>query len=223
MPTLLVRTVIIYFFLIVAMRIGGKRQIGEMQLSELITALLLSELAVAPISHEDTPLIFGLVPIMIVIGLEIICAFLATKSSIAKRFFDGVPSVIIKRGELDIGELAKNRMGIEEFISETRCQGVRDISDIDYAIIEADGTLSVFEKDGKNSGIAHVIIADGNISQHGLKSVKMTEKALTDMLNEKNLTLKDVFLYTVSDLGKETLILTSGKRVASKKSMKGKA
>ena len=149
MPTLVIRTIIIYLFLIIAMRIGGKRQIGQMQLSELITALVLSELAISPISHEDTPLLFGIAPIFIVTSLEIICAFLSTKSNAAKRFFDGVPSVIVKRGELDIRELAKNRMGIEEFISETREQGIRDISDIDYAIIEADGRLSVFEKDIK--------------------------------------------------------------------------
>ena len=222
MPTLIIRTIIIYLFLIIAMRIGGKRQIGQMQLSELITALVLSELAISPISHEDTPLLFGIAPIFIVTSLEIICAFLSTKSNAAKRFFDGVPSVIVKRGELDIRELAKNRMGIEEFISETREQGIRDISDIDYAIIEADGRLSVFEKDIKNSGIAHVIIADGVVNRHGLDSVKMTAQALSDILNEENLALKDVFLYTVSDIGKETIILTSGKRIAAKKNRKGK-
>lgn len=226
MPTLFIRTIITYFFLLVAMRIGGKRQISEMQLSELITALLLSDLAVSPISHEDTPLLFGLIPIVTVICLEIICAFLATKSNILKRFFDGIPSVIIKKGKLNIEELAKVRMGIEEFISKTRQQGVRDISDIEYAIIEADGNLSVFEtpssQSSNESGIAHVLIADGTISRHGLQSVNMTENQIKTALSSKNLTLKDVFLYTVADSGKETLILTSGKNVSAKLRKKGK-
>lgn len=217
MTTLFIRTIITYFFLLVALRIGGKRQIGEMQLSELITALMLSDLAVSPISREDTPLLFGLLPIVTVICLEIICAFLATKSNLLKRFFDGVPSVIIKKGKLDIGELSRLRMGVEEFISETRQQGVRDVSDIEYAILEADGNLSVFEKPNKNSdncGIAHVIIADGALNKHGLSSLGLSESDVKNRLKENSLPLGNIFLYTVNDLGKETLILRSGKTVS---------
>ena len=213
MPTLLVRTITTYFFLIIAMRVGGKRQIGEMQLSELITALLLSELAISPVSREDTPLLFGLVPIIIVICLEIICAFLATKNNVLKRFFDGVPSVIIKKGSLNVNELAKARMGIEEFISETRQQGVRDISDIEYAILESDGNLSVFQKSVAENGIAHIVIADGCLNRHGLSTLSLSEEKVKSTLAERSLKLKDVFLYTISDSGKETLILTSGKSV----------
>lgn len=214
MPTLFLRTIITYFFLLIAMRIGGKRQIGELQLSELITALLLSDLAVSPISREDTPLLFGLIPIVTVICLEIICAFLATKSNLLKRFFDGVPSVIIKKGKLDIGELSKLRMGVEEFISETRQQGVRDLSDVEYAILEADGKLSVFEKPNSSngaSGIAHVVIADGKLNKHGISSLGLDENAVRTHLAENGLSLSSVFLLTVSDHGKETLILRSGK------------
>ena len=221
MPTLFVRTVITYFFLLIAMRIGGKRQIGEMQLSELVTALLLSDLAVSHISREDTPLLFGLIPIITVICLEIICAFLATKSPLLKRFFDGVPSVIIKKGRLDVSELSKQRMGIEEFISETRQQGVRDLSDIEYAIIEADGNLSVFQKSMTENGIAHIVIADGALNKHGLSTLALTEEAVKSKLAENSLALKDVFLYTISDGGKETLILNTGEN-ASARLKKGK-
>ena len=222
MPTLFIRTIATYFFLIIAMRIGGKRQIGEMQLSELITALMLSDLAVSPISREDTPLLFGFIPIITVICLEIICAFLATKNNILKRFFDGVPSVIIKKGSLNIDELTKARMGIEEFISEARQQGVRDMSDIEYAILEADGNLSVFQKSVTENGIAHIVIADGCLNKHGLSTLSLTEETLKNNLAERSLTLKDVFLYTVSDSGKETLILTSGKAVPPARRKKGK-
>ena len=216
MPTLFIRTIITYFFLLIALRIGGKRQIGEMQLSELITALLLSDLAVSHISREDTPLLFGLIPIATVICLEIICAFSATKNNMLKRFFDGVPSVIIKKGRLDVGELTRQRMGIEEFISEARQQGVRDISDIEYAIIEADGNLSVFQKSVTENGISHIAIADGCMNEHGLSTLSLTEESVKSKLAGINVSVKDVFLYTVSDSGRETVILTSGENVSAR-------
>ena len=215
MLTLLIRTVIIYVFLVVAMRMGGKRQIGELQISELVTALLLSEIAAIPIGHEEIPLTYAVVPILTVICLEIICAFIVTKSQPLKRIFDGSPSVLIRKGRLDKAELGKARMGLEELLSEARLKGVSDISDLEYAILEQNGKLSVFEKakkGEKETGIAHAIIVDGNKSRHGLACISMTKEELDERIRSKKTELKKVFLYTVNDAGEENWIFKTQKK-----------
>ena len=102
---LFVRALLVYGLLVLAMKIGGKRQIGELQLSELITALLISEVASAPIINLSTPLLHAVIPVVTVILLEIIITFLTTKSRRLKRLFDGSPDLIIRRGNLDIKKL----------------------------------------------------------------------------------------------------------------------
>jgi uncharacterized membrane protein YcaP (DUF421 family) len=208
---ILLRTLIVYVLLVIAMRIGGKRQIGELQLSELVSALLLSELAAMPIGHEEIPLTFALIPIITVICVEIITAFAVTKSKALRKIFDGKPSVIIERGVLNIKEMERLRLSIEELIVEARLKGVADISELDYAILEDNGELSVFKKSETQSGIAHVIIADGQINTKGLDTVKMSKKALRTRLKSKNVAVCDVFLYTVDDSGKEFLIKKEAK------------
>lgn len=214
MITILIRTVIVYVFLIIAMRMGGKRQIGEMQISELVTALLLSELATVPIGNEDVPLTFAVIPILTVISFEVLSAFIVTKSRRLQKIFDGTPSAVINKGVLDVGELAKLRLGVEDLISEARQKGISDISSLQYAIFEDNGKLSVFEKakPGETErGIAHTIIVDGELNRFGMRSVGMTEQELCVRLKEKNAVRDEVFLYTVDDSGKENWVLKGKK------------
>ena len=202
--------VIVYVFLIIAMRMGGKRQIGEMQISELVTALLLSELATIPIGNEDVPLTFAVIPILTVISFEIISAFIVTKSRKLQKIFDGSPSMVISKGELDKEELSRLRLGVEDLISEARQKGISDISSLQYAIFEDNGKLSVFEKakEGETErGIAHTIIVDGEINEFGMKCVNITKAALNKRLAEKSISLDHVFLYTVDDAGVESWVL----------------
>ena len=194
------------------MRIGGKRQIGQLQLSELVSALLLSELAAMPIGHEEIPLTFSLIPTTAIICIEIIAAFAVTKSKTLRKIFDGKPSVIIEKGRLNLAEMERLRLGIEEFIVEARLKGVADISELEYAVLEDNGELSVFKKSDTPSGIAHVIISDGQIDSKGLDTVKMSKKALLSRLKAKSVTPDNVFLYTVDDAGNDFLIKKIGKR-----------
>ena len=209
MITVFIRTLTIYIFLVLAMKLGGKRQIGELQLSELVTALLLSEIASIPIGHEDIPLSFAVIPILTVICVEIISAFASTKCKPLKRFLDGTPSVLIRRGKLDIKELSKIRMNVDELIAEARLKGISDISDIEYAVLEENGKLSVIEKAKKGEkerGLAHAVITDGSVNEHGLISIGMTRDGLSKRLYAKKTSLEDVFLYTVNDAGEENWI-----------------
>lgn len=199
-----------YIFLIAVMRLGGKRQIGELQLSELVTALLISELATTPIIDPKVTLLYAMLPILTVIVLEIAITFLTTKSQLFKKVFDGTPSVIIKKGQLDQKEMGRLRMSVEELIGECRQAGIFDISDIEYAILEENGKLSVLEsaKNGEpERGIAHVLIVDGEVSVNGLKTSGITASMLKMRLEKRDLDVADVFLYTVNDAGVENLVI----------------
>lgn len=207
------RTVIIYVFLIAVMKIGGKRQIGELQLSELITALLISEIAAYPIITPSATLLHAVIPVLTVIILEITLTFLTTKSRFLKRLLDGAPDVIIAKGVLNIKKLGKLRMTVEELICECRQAGIGDLSEVEYAILEENGKFSFFEKakkGEKEKGIAHTLISDGEVSAHGLTSAGMTETQLFRLLKQKDLTLSDVFLLTVNDAG-DTYIVKKNK------------
>lgn len=199
-----------YIFLVVIMRIGGKRQIGELQLSELVTALLLSEIATAPIIDTEKSFLVAVIPICTVIILEIIITFLTTKSSIMKKIFDGSPSIVIEKGKLDQRELGRLRMSVEELIGECRQAGICDMADVEYAVLEENGKFSFFQKTEngeKERGIAHTLIVDGHISENGLRFSGMSEEQLLNELKERKLVLCNVFLYTVNDAGERNILI----------------
>lgn len=209
MLNVFLRTLAVYVMLVIAMRVGGKRQVGELQLSELVSVLLLSEIAALPVGQDDIPLTFALIPIASIICIELICAFVVTKSKKLRTAFGGNPSVLIAKGKVNLSEFKKIPMGIEEFISETRLCGISDISEIDYAILEENGRLAVFKKaqSGQvNKGIAHVLVSDGEVDARGLKITGMSRAALEARLEKHGVKPQNVFLYTVNDAGEEYLI-----------------
>lgn len=220
MAVLLIRTILIYVLLILVMRLSGKRQIGELQLSELVTTFLLSELASYPLTDPAIPFLHAAVPIFTIVCLEIILSFLATKSVLMKKMLDGKPSIIIRRGVLDQKEMLKMRLSLEDLLCVIRLNGISAISDVDYAILEQNGQISVFPKEqkrevtlsdlsltGKNSGLAHAIIADGKIIDENLKNAKKTKTWLEQTLQKKKITdVRDIFLMTVDDGGDIAII-----------------
>lgn len=208
MLNVFLRTLVVYVLLVIAIRIGGKRQIGELQLSELVSALLMSEIASMPIGHEEIPLTFAVIPLIVVICIEIISAFAVTKSKRLQSLFDGKPSVIIEKGRLNFAEMERLRLGIEELIVEARLKGISDISELQYAILEDNGELSVFKKKSPENekGIAHIVISDGNVNFLGLKTVGLSRSSLDARLAKQGLDAKAVFLYTINDAGEEFMI-----------------
>lgn len=219
MLTIFIRIILIYILLIITMRLMGKRQIGQLQLSELVTTILLSELAVQPITDENLPLSFAVIPIATLISLEIIISFAVTKIPALKPIFDGKPSILICSGELNFTEIARVRISMEELLSQLRVAGVPDIADVDYAILEQNGQLSVIprrnespptcremNKNVREPGIAHAIIVDSKISEFDLKLIGKDLPWLMKRLKSHGASLDEVFLFTVNDDGKENLI-----------------
>ena len=197
MATVLVRTIIIYFIFILSIRLLGKRQIGELELSELVITFMLSELATLPIQNPSIPLTYVLIPIVVLISGEIISSYLVTKSKLFKKAILGNPSYIIKNGKLNQRELSRLRMGASELLYELRLKDVGDISNVNYAILEENGQLSVFEK-GKGK-ISHALIIDGSIIKSNLELLGQSEEWLMNYLNSINVEIKDVFLLCASD------------------------
>lgn len=225
MLTIFLRTIIIYFVLVLSIRLMGKRQIGELQVSEFIIALMLSEIAVYPITSRTSPLIHSIVAILLLLSIEVIISFILLKSNKLKRVFYGSPAILIRNGVLIQSELKKNRIEIDEIMSELRQKGYSDISKIAYAILEENGKMSVFPSasiapatpsdlgiDVQDPGIAHVCILDGTVISSGLDLIKWTEKRLMKELKKRNLSLSDIFLMTVDDVGGINIILKEKKQ-----------
>lgn len=219
MLTIFFRLLIIYFLLLCCMKFVGKRQIGELDISELITTILLSELAAMPVSNSNIPISYAIIPILMLSSLEIIITCATTKFDFLKYVFNSRPSYLIKHGKLDQNELSKIRLSIDELLGELRLKDISDISQVEYAILEQNGQLSVFPKAQyrgltpsdfnlqlSESGIAHPIVIDGTINKNALIGANRNEQWLEKTLHNKNLKLSDIFIFTIDDSGNEFLI-----------------
>lgn len=214
MITVAIRTFIIYIALNITLRVLGKRQIGELEIAELVSTLLLSELATTAISDPAVPLAFSLLPIMLIMSFELLTSDIKNRSPVLKRIFEGRPGVLIRRGVLDQTALRKMRISVEELLSAFRLQGIVSIKDVYYAILEQNGQLSVIlrkEKQPptveelslplKETGISHAIIVDGQIKREELIASGRTEAWLSNALRTRGIAAKDVFLLAVDDGG----------------------
>ncbi|HBR30601.1 MAG TPA: hypothetical protein DD733_00810 [Clostridiales bacterium] len=149
MTVILFRTIIFYIMMTVLMRLMGKRQIGEVQLSEFVAITILSEIAALPITNREIPLLYGIVPLIIISTIEIITAFVCKKSPVIRKIIDGSPITLVKNGKLIQENLTKTRITPNEIEAEVRVNGYRQLQEIDTVILEQTGKMSVLPKTGK--------------------------------------------------------------------------
>ena len=217
MTVILIRTLIVYLMLTLVMRLMGKRQLGELQVSELISTLVLSEVAALPIADPNIPLLFSILPVGLIFSLEIILPGLFFRFPLLRKWVEGTPSFLIKNGEICQAELHKNRITPEEFMAALRSAGYADPADVNYAILEASGTVSVFPYAStqpptcrdltppalpEEVGIAHVLVADGKFNTSTVKGLGLTESDILKLLRPHHRPLQDVYLLTRDDSGK---------------------
>ncbi len=212
MATSLIRTFVIYILLTATLRVMGKRQIGELEISELVSTLLLSELASAAIGDPSMPMTFSLLAILLIVALEFLISNIKNRSPLLKRIFDGTPSILVRQGRIDQKELKRMRISVEELFSAFRLQGIGTPEDVYYAVLEQNGQLSVILRadraplsasDAKipvnEKGIAHTLIVDGEISKIALSSYGKSEEWLKRVCRKRKLAIEDVFLLTADD------------------------
>ncbi len=209
MASIVVRTLIIYILITFSLRIMGKRQIGELDVGELVSTLLISEIAALPIDDPDIPLLNAIIPTLIIISLEIIVSTIKNKSERLKRTIEGEPVYVIYKGRILQEALSDNRISINELLAELRAQGIGDVSDVYYGIIEQNGTLSVIKT--TDNPIAHSVIIDGTVIIKNLKRLGLDEEWLKEKLSGVGCEKKDVYLMTVTDSSEINIILKEGK------------
>ena len=223
MLSLFIRTVIIYVFLLSIMRLMGKRQLGELDVGELVITILLSEIASLPITNPEKKIIDALFPIAILATLEIITSTLILKIPFFKSILSSKPAVVIARGVIDRSMMKRVRISIEELISQIRQNGIYDLDEVDYAILEENGKMSIIPKSryrqpdrsdlnipDDNSGIMHIIVSDGAINRHGLDLTNKNLKWLDAKISSLNLNLEDIFCMTCDDADNIYIIMKDG-------------
>ncbi len=201
--TVFLRTLIIYILISLSFRLMGKRQIGELELSELISTLLLSEIATLPIVDPDVPLVSVLIPVTIILSLEIILTYLKNRSGFLKEILESNPSFLIRDGVLDQKELLKMRISLNELLAELRLQGIPSIEDVKYAILEENGKLSAFPKSASKDAqsFAHPVILDGKLQNEALTRAGYTVEALNKQLSARSLSVDRLLLFSIDDAG----------------------
>ena len=220
----LLRTLILYFAVIAAVRLMGKRQIGELDPSELVVTILVSDLAAVPMQDLGIPMVAGLIPIATLIVLEILLSFLALKSRSFRRLINGQPAIIIRGGQLDIKKLRQMRLTTDEVIETLRKQNVSSVSDVKYGVIEPDGSLSVVLKQPqqqvtaemlgltpKDTGLPLVVVSDGKLVSRSLQLLHLDPRDIENRLKNQSIALSDVFLMTLDDCGNTFLQRKEGR------------
>ena len=194
-----IRTVILYLLLMTAMRLMGKRQLGELQPSELVVTLLLSDLAAVPMQENGLPLLNGVMPILVLVGLELLLSGTMLKIPAVAKLIAGSPIPIIRDGVLDMAALRRLRMTMEDLDEALRQQDVFDIRQVQYAIAETNGHISVYRYSDADMPV--VVITDGNLCDWGMRLCGLTEDALDRYLRRKRCEQSDVFLLTATKNG----------------------
>ncbi len=213
------RTVVLYICVIIALRIMGKRQIGDLQPNELVTTILISEIATVPIQDIKQPVINGVVAIFLLVCLEVLLSFITLKSDRIRRVIDGRPSIIIRHGKVDQTAMKRLRLTVDDLLENLRQNQVFSIKEVEYAIIETNGSLSVLlcpdrqpatakqvGVDTADAGIPVPVICDGKIRDEFMESVGMTRAHLNAILEGKRVDLEEVFIMTVDAKGGTVLI-----------------
>ena len=216
MAIIFVRTVILYFAILISMRIMGKRQLGEMEISEFIVAALIADLAATPLQDIGIPLLNGLVPIIIMFCFEIIIAGLNMRSVKLRKLTYGRPEIIIRNGRIIREAMHKNRFTLDELMQELRAQGLTDTDQVEYAVLETNGQLSIILKSGDQPATAsqmgvdaddvsyaHIIINEGRILDNNLKLLGRDRRWLANELKRQNFRSADeVYILTLSESGR---------------------
>jgi len=216
MIILIIRTLILYVIVIAALRIMGKRQIGELQPSELVVAIMISDLACVPMQTIDIPLIAGIVPVLTLITAEISMSFLTLKSKKIRKFVTGEPSVIIYNGHINEYEMERLRFNMNDLIEELRMNNYPNIADIEVAVLETNGQISIIPKahargvtvgdmkikNPNKEGLVYTLISDGELNKNELKRCGKSEKWLLDELKKRKIEkLNSVFIASLDMQG----------------------
>ncbi len=217
------RTVLLYIVIIFAVRIMGKRQISDLQTSELVVTLLISDIASIPMQNTDQTMLSGIIPIFVLLVCEIFVSLFMMKSNKFRKIICGKPVIVINNGEIDQKAMTDLRMSTEDLFEELRQKDVFDIQEVSFAIIETNGKMSILKKPScdtvkagqlgvqtKDNGMQAVIVSDGEIADSSMQFCSLTKKWLRQTLINEKVRLSDIFIMTADRGRKYNIIKKAG-------------
>lgn len=191
MLSMIIKCIIVYFVIILALRLMGKREVGELSIFDMVIYLVMSELLALTIS-EDESIFQSLIPIITLVLLQIFLAYFSLKNKTFRDIFDGKSEILIHNGYVFQNRMRKNRYNIDDLMSQLRSSNISSFDEIAFAILENNGTLTILKKDSCNLIHPDPIILDGKIDYNTLNKTHLTKQQLIDKLN--GVKIKDVFL-----------------------------
>lgn len=188
--TIIVKTFVLYFFIIIMYRIMGKKEVGELGIGDLIVTVLIAELAALSIEDTESSIFISIIPIIVLVICEMGLSFISMKSDSIRNFIDGKPSVIIKNGKVNFTIMTKLRYTLDDLITQLREKGIKSLEEVDYAVLENSGDLSVFQN---TDAYPMPFILDGVIDYNVLKEIHKDRVWIDNFLKRENLELEDIF------------------------------
>ena len=214
MIIIFLRSIILYILVLFVMRIMGKREIGQLQPFELAISIMISDLASTPMTEIGVPLIHGIIPILGLLSMHLVISFLSLKSTKLRKFISGKPSILIYRGKIDQQALKKERFTLNELEEKLRSNNVLDLGDVEYAILETSGDLSVIQKPNKRNitpddlglspdyeGIAYDLVLDGKVMYENLKKLGKNYTWLEKQTKKFNILPEEALIVTINGKG----------------------
>lgn len=215
MGTIFIRTVIIYTFVLIAIRLMGKREIGQLQPYELVVTIMIADVASLPMQDVSIPLTQGIVPILALLFAQVLASLLSFKSKIIHKYISGKPSVLVAKGKIVEENLKKQKFSIEALLEQIRVCGYPSLLDLDYVVLETSGQISVIPKAENQAvtikdmnlkpeyaGYTRTIILDGILLKSNLKALGHDMKWLKDELKKFKLNIENTLIFTCDEAGK---------------------
>lgn len=190
-----IRTLFFYFFIFIVYRIMGKREVGQLGIIDLIVSILIAELVVISIEDYDNNIFLSIIPILTLLLLQVTLAYFSLRKPKFRILLDGNPSIMIQNGKINYKEMLHQKYSLDDLLTQLREKGYRSIEEIEYAILENSGTLSVFPypKDKKKSPLPLPLILDSDIQAETLKRLNKNKDWVYKILDNKNIKLEEVF------------------------------
>ena len=222
MISVLIRTLIVYLVVIISLRIMGKRQLGELQPSDLVITILISNVATISLEDTEVPILHGIIPILELVLFEMIISWISLHSVKVRRWVSGSPKIIIHNGEIDQKVLHDLRFTLDDLMTTLRTNGIFSPEEVQFAIVEANGTVSILQKPEfqtatkKDVSAVHpcadppeIVIADGELREKTLHALGLDRQWIDEILKAESLSIRDIFLLTADSAKQYYLVALS--------------
>lgn len=202
---IVIKMIFFYFFIIFIYRMMGKREVGQLGIVDLIVSILIAELVAISVEDTTKGILTSIIPILALVLLQMILSYASLKSSKLRNILDGTPSIIIKNGKINYKTMIKQKYNLDDLLTQLRENSYRNIEEIEYAILENNGKLSIFPYSNKKTPFPMPLILDGKIQYDTLKAINKDKSYIDKILNNKNIELKNIFYAFYKD--KEIFII----------------